>query len=215
MASGVGIGRATALVDDVIFDCLWADSADEHLYEWCFHARGTCETSVAAAPVVDLPPHVEKIETYKGTNWRGDDSWSWVESPAKGVHVGSWRAKWKQSGVTLNVFQWSPPGELWTGRGSAQPPTERLSLAVNRVQCRSVAFPTVMTTDGMTDVSFDAAICDPDGTRGFAATVNGRKFLFLVNPKGTSCRGQNGCAMLLERTAGGLTVVVSAQPRAR
>lgn len=215
VASGVGIGRATALVDDVIFDCLWVDSADEHQYEWCFHARGTCETSVAAAPIVDLPPHVEKIETYKGTNWKGDDSWSWVESPAKGVHAGSWRAKWKQPGVTLNVFHWSPPGELWTGRGSAQPPTERLSLAVNRVRCRSVAFPTVMTTDGVTDVSFDEAICDSDGTRGFAATVNGRKFLFLVNPKGTSCRGRDGCVMLLERTDGDLTMVISAQPSAQ
>ena len=113
--------------------------------------------------------------------------------------------------MTLNVFQWSPPGELWTGWGSAQPPTERLSLAVNRVRCRSVMFPTVMTTDGATDVSFDEAICDPDGTRGFAATVNGRKFLFLVNPTGTSCRGMDGRAVLFERAADGLTVVVSAR----
>ena len=211
VAEGVDIGRVTALADDKVFDFLWADSADEHQYEWCFHARGGRETSVEACPVMGLPPHVAKIESYKGTDWKGDDSWSWVESPAKGVHAGSWHASWVQTNVSLHVFQKSPAGELWTGTGNAQPPSARVSLAVNRVRGRKVAFPTVMTADGAQDVVIGDLVEEPDGTRGFSAEVGGRTFVLLVNPKGELCRSIDGHAVLLERTAAGLRPVVASK----
>lgn len=189
---GVDMLRATALVGDVVLDYLSGDSATEHDYEWCFHARGelTPPAGLDLRPMTGLPPRYA-MKSYGGqTVIEGSESWSWTENPAMAPHAGTWHATWKQPELALGVWQKSAAGLFETGLGRAQPTTEKVALAVNKVRGRRAAFATVMCADPEAKVEVDEIIDGPDGTRGFSATVNGRKLTLTVNRRGGSGSGE-------------------------
>mgnify|MGYP003313360608 CR=1 FL=1 len=186
IADGVTARRMSALVDDVLLDYLWVESETDHQYEWIFHGQGELTTSVSAEPVTGIPPHLEKLEKY-GKDWSGEDSWSWVEKPRKGPHEGAWTATWTKKGVPLvQLVQRSSAGELWSGVGGALTPPRKTPFVVNRYRGKSAAFPSVITC-GKAEVTLGKSFAEPDGTRGFEATVNGRRFILLYSASGV-CR---------------------------
>ena len=186
IADGVTARRMSALANDVLLDYLWVESADEHQYEWTFHGQGELSTSVAAEPVTGIPPRTTKLEKY-GKDWSGEDSWSWVDKPTKGAHEGVWTATWTVDGApALRLVQRSPAGELWTGIGGALSPPRKTPFVANRIRGKAAAFPTVVTC-GKAEAQVGEAVSTLDGTVGFAATVNGRRFLLLYNASGI-CR---------------------------
>ena len=197
IAPDAQVGRATALVGDVVLDFIWVKSARARQIDWAFHSRGAFDCDVSRTP--------ERLPEPKGV-WRGkrpvetdgSDTLAWMTDVARGAHAGLWHAAWKTGRTTLNLWQKSPAGELWTGEGDAQPPPQRFRVAVNRVNAAGAGFPTVMTLDGTTQVSFGEDVADPDGTIGFTAQVGARRFVLLVNPDGTSCRGKPGKAVVQE-----------------
>lgn len=135
-------------------------------------------------PMTGLPPRYA-MKSYGGqTVLEGGESWSWVENPSAAPHAGTWHATWRQPELALGVWQKSAAGQFETGLGRAQPTTEKVALAVNKVRGRRAAFATVMCADAAAKVELGEFIDEPDGTRGFWATINGRRLTLKVNRKG-------------------------------
>lgn len=208
-------GRLLALVGDVVLDYTWVRGNRAHDWEWSFHSRGAFTTPLPLAPIT-LPP-LQRLDKGKGKAGmdqqnRGEEAWSWTHDAAEAAHDGLWRATWTKGKATLNLFQRAPAGVIRTGVGSGSPASEEFTLAVNRVCGRpDVAFATVMTLDGATDVTIDEIVSDPDGTEGFAATVKGVKYQILRSPN-DSCRGRKARAVVIEQSAAGATTLELATP---
>ena len=190
IADGVTVRRMCALVDDILLDCLWTESDAEHQYEWVFHGCGKLTTSVVGVPAKDIPPHVTKNPHY-GHDWSGEDSWSWVTEPTKGVHDGRWTATWTdEKRGTMQLVQAAMPGELWTGVGGALTPPRKTPFVAHRVRTKSAAFPTVVTSR-KAKVEIESALQPADGNVGFSATVDGLVYTVF-------CRGDGSCGVRKE-----------------
>lgn len=163
--AGVQAGRAVALSGDVVLDALWANSDDEHLYEWVFHSRG--DFSCALAGEAAAAP--------------AGDGYKWVPDWHRAAHAGQWQATWIRDSVRLDVHHFSPPGELWNGTGMAQPPPDKYKLVSNRVKARNVLFATVMTMTPVGQeppaVSLSQAEILADGRIAMMAVVNGKTYI--------------------------------------
>jgi len=174
IAKGVTATRAVALEKGLVFDLMWTDSAEEHAYDWFFHARGTCSTSVALNP----DGQREKIvrEKLRPECWDGTEAYSWMENPQTGVHDGVWSATWREGNRMLSLVQTSAGGELHAGLGWGKGGEVRQTVVFNRVKGRSVAFGTALALDGqrLSDVELRR-----DGSRLIlSVTVDGGRKTF-------------------------------------
>ena len=185
VAAGVDGLRMTALVGDVVLDYFEVSSDAEHDYEWCFHARGEVSLPGEFRPMTGLTPRFNR-EHDPGWGIAGTDAWSWVEHPMTARHAGRWQATWRDGKGLLHLAQKSSvPGELETGTADGLLGGPRVALAVNKVRARRAAFASVFVADDRNAaVSIDEVYDRPDGTRGFAATVNGRKYVLSQPKKG-------------------------------
>lgn len=148
----VKLTRRTTLDGDRIVDVFTATSETPHDYEWAFHSRGTFATPLGAGEPMSFPVPVPPMEEGRPIDTDGRDAWGWVEEVRTRRHDGSWQASWTKGKVRLEVVQTAfaedgsvLPGELRTGRGSAQPAEESFTLSVNRVRGRTVRFETILT----------------------------------------------------------------------
>ena len=174
IAEGVTARRMSALLGDVLIDCLWTASDAEHQYECVFHGQGKLTTSVTTEPVTGLPPRPKKNPHY-GRDWSGEDCWSWVDAPRKGPHAGTWTATWRAGDQPLmQLVQRSAAGELWSGIGGALTPPRKTPFVANRVNGRAAAFCSVLTC-GEAAVEIGDFVTQEDGTVSFTATVNGTR----------------------------------------
>lgn len=169
--AGVQAGRAAALSGDVVLDALWANSDDEHLYEWVFHSRGELSSAWTG----------EAAEAPAG------DGYKWVPDWRRAKHAGHWQATWIRDTVRLDVHQFSAAGELWNGTGMAQPPPEKYKLVSNRVKARKVLFATVMTLtpagQEAPDVTLSQAELLDSGHIAMTAVVAGKTYTLYAETK--------------------------------
>lgn len=169
--AGVQAGRAVALSGDVVLDALWANSDDEHLYEWVFHSRGNFSSGLAS----------EAAAAPAG------DGYKWVPDWRRAAHDGHWRATWTRETVRLDVYQFSAPGELWNGTGMAQPPPEKFKLVSNRVKTRNVLFATIMTLSPLgqepPDFTLTQAEILADGRIAMTAVVAGKTYTLCADTR--------------------------------
>ena len=174
---GVDVVRATALKDDVVLDWLEAESETEHDYECCFHARGEfAAPGFAFEPLTGFPPRHVMVGYTGSKEVPGQDAWAWVDEPKTAPHNGQWQAAWTMPGLKLQIWQQSLPGNLETGKGCAQPTTNRLTLAVNKVRAKSTRFLSVLTAGSAKSVEITPLSESSDGTRGFTALIDGKPY---------------------------------------
>jgi len=178
---GVDFVRATALAGDLVLDYYAADSEAEHDYEWCFHARGEFATAGEFSSMTNLPPRFV-MDKYKGTDIPGTDAWAWVDNPRQTSCDGCWQGVWRRPELVLSAWQRaSSSGVLCTGAGSAQPPSDRVLLAVNRVHAKNAAFATVFSANPETKVGDITLVDRQDGMRGFEVVIDGVRHALLVD----------------------------------
>ena len=70
---------------------------------------------------------------------------------------------------------------LRTGKGSAQPPSEKMELAVKSVHGRKAVFATLIGCGEAPEVRFSEMISEKDGTCGMRVAVNGKSYSLTVN----------------------------------
>ena len=181
IARGVTARRAVALSGDLVFDMVWAESEEEHDWEWCFHSRGEFETADKGR-ALSFPTPVQPYREGRPYDTEGSNAWWWVSAPTERAHDGTWSATWRHEGVELNVFQRCAPGAFRTGKGGGTPLPLEFALVTSRTRGKSAAFATVMTLNGSRDVRIEPTAVGPDGERGFAATVDGTPYRLVCRP---------------------------------
>ena len=171
---GVTATRAVSMEDGLVFDLMWAESQDEHVYDWFFHARGDFSTSVALEP----DKRREKVvrEQLRPEAWDGSEAYSWLGNPQSGVHAGAWSATWREGARKLSLLQASAVGELHVGLGWGKGGNVRQTVVFNRVKGRSAAFGTVLALDGQ--VVTDVTVTHDVSGLHLSALVNGVRRVF-------------------------------------
>ncbi|MBP5673585.1 MAG: heparinase II/III family protein, partial [Victivallales bacterium] len=182
---GVKAYRAIAMIEDNVFDLLWADSDAEHQYEYAFHARGmltaTQEGEATNAPQGD------------GYSWAKD--WKLLKTAAVQNFV------WSQEKVKLALtLKQMPDGETRTAVGMGNPATVKPPFVLSRINGKSALFGGVFQI-GTPDAELkpaDVALKRNGSTIEMKATfADGKSYVFAVkidelNGKAKLVREQNG-----------------------
>ena len=182
IAKGVKAGRATALDGNLVFDLVWADSSDEHDWEWAFHSRGKFSMSDRGKALA-MPQPEPPMRDGRPVDSDGTDAWRWVRDLASRSHDGAWSSSWDTGRTVLRLFQRSSTGILTSGEGSAQPSRLSFRVVANRVRGTSAAFASVFALDGTTDVSLEEPVKGENGVRSFRATVKGVGYCLSVDER--------------------------------
>lgn len=153
IAEGVVVTRALALMEDLVLDLVWTEASAEHVYDWSFHAKGDCKTTLPLT-TTSLGEKIVR-DRLQPRDWDGSEAATWLEQTKKAAHDGAWSATWTDRGRPLTVRQASPVGEIHTGLGWGLGGHMRETVAFNRVKGRNVCFATVV----------DLASCDVSDLR--------------------------------------------------
>ena len=152
---GATATRSLFLEGDRLVDVFTVESADEHDWEWAFHARGNLSTSVTTASVQPPPRDEEKIKGFV-SRANGSDAWGWTECLREGETRGEWSACWRKDGrsvldarQTIEVDgRTAPVCRVRTAVVCAQPPPEKAELIACRVRGRKAVFRTEYDLSG-------------------------------------------------------------------
>lgn len=192
---GIELGRAVALVDDVVLDLYWAGGSGEHRYDWCFHSRGALTFSAPGEPA----------DPGEG------DGYSWVKDWRRAECDGVWNASWRlEKGPGLQLVQATAKGELWNGIGMGNPATVKVPLVISRTRGAQTLYATAMrfvdtdNQDTMTVQPLEVGAVGGAPAYGLQATVGDTEYLMVVLPEGgaanvagTAIEGQG--ALLVRR----------------
>lgn len=155
IAHGVVVTRALALLEDFVLDLVWTESAEEHVYDWSFHATGDCRTSLPLT-ATSLGEKIVR-DRLQPKDWDGSEAATWLKQPKKAAHGGVWSSTWTDGGRSVTVRQASIAGELHTGLGWGSGGRTRETVAFNRVRGRNVDFVTVvdLASHDVSDLRFE------------------------------------------------------------
>ena len=190
IADGVVATRALSLDEGVVLDLLSVESADEHVYDWFYHAPGELKTSVESVPHSFGARVVHNPEKLQIGDWDGSEAYTWLENTRRGAHDGEWSAEWTDGQRRLSLKQVSASGELFSGLGWGMMARFRQSVVFNRVKGRRAVFGTAIGLNGLrpADVSLRQTAT---GDWELSATVGGRMRTLVLNSQPTTTNPQH------------------------
>ncbi|HWQ53073.1 MAG TPA: heparinase II/III family protein, partial [Bryobacteraceae bacterium] len=127
---GVSLRRSIAVRKGSIEDRFECRSADEHVYDWAFHAPGRLTCSL------DMEPRDAPLGAANG--------YQHITGVTHARTDAAWHARWEQEGARLTLRVEPAPGtEVFTGVAPGRNPADRVPCLVIRRRARQTIFDTV------------------------------------------------------------------------
>ncbi|MCC6862676.1 MAG: heparinase II/III family protein, partial [Bryobacterales bacterium] len=124
---GVRLVRRIRVRKNRVEDRFECESAEEHTYDWVFHAPGTLTTSLK------LAPRAGRLGESAG--------YQHIREVAEGKARGGWWARWENGGSQLTLRVRGTPGTtVYTGYGPGKNPAEAVPLVIVRRRAKATVF---------------------------------------------------------------------------